>query len=183
MMSWKGRNRNWGREGFWTDPGFRMVSSRWISCEISPQAFLAIWTPTSQREQIWIQSICYMLNAFTPMRDQEGISPYNINSIKQTNDDNKDKNQLGENKWIQYQILLETKRELYGRQLGESLMRTWEWHGCVCNKYTLRIRRACLFQDLSTDSKIFMLARLVLVIIFKTYPTHKLQPVRYKSAD
>lgn len=67
-----------------------------------------------------------MLNAFTPMRDQEGISPYNINSIKQTSDDNKDKNQLGENKWIQYQILLETKRELYGRQLGESLMRTWE---------------------------------------------------------
>lgn len=67
-----------------------------------------------------------MLNAFTPMRDQEGISPSNINSIKQTSDDNKDKNQLGENKWIQYQILLETKRELYGRQLGESLMRTWE---------------------------------------------------------
>ena len=159
MMSWKGRNRNWGREGFWTDPGFKMVSSRWISCEISPQAFLAIWTPTSQ------------------------ISPYNINSIKQTNDDNKDKNPFGENKWIQYQILLETKRELYGRQLGESLMRTWEWHGYVCNKYTLRIRRACLFQDLSTDSKIFMLARLVLVIIFETYPTHKLQPVRYKSAD
>ena len=92
MMSWKGRNRNWGREGFWTDPGFKMVSSRWISCEISPQAFLAIWTPTSQ------------------------ISPYNINSIKQTNDDNKDKNPFGENKWIQYQILLETKRELYGRQ-------------------------------------------------------------------
>ena len=50
------------------------------------------------------------------MRDQEGISPYNINSIKQTNDDNKEKNPLGENKWIQYQILLETKRELYGRQ-------------------------------------------------------------------
>lgn len=67
-----------------------------------------------------------MLNAFTPMRDQEGISPYNINSIKQTNDDNKDKNPFGENKWIQYQILLEAKRELYGRQLGESLMRTWE---------------------------------------------------------
>ena len=57
-----------------------------------------------------------MLNAFTPMRDQEGISPHNIYSIKQTSDDNKDKNQLGENKWIQYQILLETKRELYGRQ-------------------------------------------------------------------
>ena len=50
------------------------------------------------------------------MRDQEGISAYNINSIKQTSEDNKDKNQLGENKWIQYQILLETKRELYGRQ-------------------------------------------------------------------
>ena len=175
MMSWKGRNRNWGREGFWTDPGFRMVSSRWISCEISPQAFLAIWSPTSQREQIRIHSTCYMLNAFTPMRDQEGISPHNIYSI--------DKNQLGENKWIQYQILLETKRELYGRQLGESLMRTWEWHGYVCNKYRLRIRRACLFQDLIIDSIIFMLARLVLVIIFKTYPTHKLQPVRYKSAD
>lgn len=46
-----------------------------------------------------------MLNAFTPMRDQEGISPHNIYSIKQTSDDNKDKNQLGENKWIQYQIL------------------------------------------------------------------------------
>lgn len=60
------------------------------------------------------------------MRDQEGISPHNIYSIKQTSDDNKDKNQLGENKWIKYQILLETKRELYGRQLGESLMRTWE---------------------------------------------------------
>lgn len=57
-----------------------------------------------------------MLNAFIPMRDQEGISPSNINSIKQTSDDNKDKNQLGENKWIQYQILLEAKRELYGRQ-------------------------------------------------------------------
>ena len=67
-----------------------------------------------------------MLNAFIPMRDQEGISPSNINSIKQTSDDNKDKNQLGENKWIQYQILLEAKRELYGRQLGESLLRTWE---------------------------------------------------------
>ena len=69
-----------------------MVSSRWISCEISPQAFLAIWTPTSQREQIRIQSICYMLDAFIPMRDQEGISPHNIDSIKQTSDDNEDKN-------------------------------------------------------------------------------------------
>lgn len=39
------------------------------------------------------------------MRDQEEISPHNINSIKQTSDDNKDKNPFGENKWIQYQIL------------------------------------------------------------------------------
>ena len=42
------------------------------------------------------------------MRNQDGISPYNIklyNNIKQTSDENKEKCKLGDYQLIQYQIL------------------------------------------------------------------------------
>ena len=37
----------------------------------------------------------YNLTPLTPMSDQHGISPYNINNIKQTSDENDEKYQLG----------------------------------------------------------------------------------------
>ena len=49
-----------------------------------------------------------LLNPLTPIKDQDRISPYNINTnniCKQKSDENKDKYQLGDYKLIQYQIL------------------------------------------------------------------------------
>lgn len=52
MASRKGPIRNWGREVFLPDPGFKMARRRWINSEISPHAFLAMWIPTKNNRRL-----------------------------------------------------------------------------------------------------------------------------------
>ena len=56
------------------------------------------------------------------MNDQDRISPYNIN---QTSDENKEKYQLGDYKFIQYQLF----QPNITRTVLELLMRSWEIKG------------------------------------------------------
>ena len=60
------------------------------------------------------------------MSDQDKFSLQYQYYIKQTSDEKKEKYQLGHYWLIQYQILQATLQELYGRQKGELLMRSWE---------------------------------------------------------
>ena len=61
------------------------------------------------------------------MSVQDRISPYNIDTISSKQVMRiKKKYQLQDHKLIQYQILQTNIIELYGKQKGELLMRSWE---------------------------------------------------------
>ena len=60
------------------------------------------------------------------MSDQEKISPYNI---KQTRDENEENISQGTISWSNTKFSKLPSQELYGRQLGALLMRSWELKG------------------------------------------------------
>ena len=69
----------------------------------------------------------YALNPFTPMNDQDRISPYNINRVsgsRQPSDENEEKYQLRNYQLIQYLILQTNIIGVICKQLGELLMRS-----------------------------------------------------------
>ena len=81
------------------------------------------------------------------MSDQERISPYNI---MQTSNENKYKIiniNHGIITWSKTKFSKPMSQELYGRQLGELLQRSWEWNDqskhAFCNFFFL--------QTVSTD--------------------------------
>ena len=64
------------------------------------------------------------------MGDQERISPYNINNnINQISDQNRKKIFIRIISWSNTKFSKLTSQELYGREKGELLMRSWELKG------------------------------------------------------
>ena len=69
-------------------------------------------------------------NPLTPMNDQDRISPYNINTIS-----SRQEMRIWKNinyriiSWLNTKFSKLTSLELYGRQYGELLIRSWELKG------------------------------------------------------
>ena len=92
------------------------------------------------------------LNPYTPISDQDRISPYNIDTIS-SRQVMRIKENIGYEiiSWSNITFSELTSQGSYGGQGGELLMRSWEWEGVVkqCYKsYTLKLGNLVL----STES-------------------------------
>ena len=72
----------------------------------------------------------HLFNPLTPMSDQDRISPYNINTISSRKVMRIKKNiSKGIISWLNTKFSKLPSQELYGPQLEELLIRSWELKG------------------------------------------------------